>query len=227
MDNRLKLIKDMVEPCDTAADIGTDHGFLICALVAEGRARRGIAADINPLPLESARQEIARQGLSGKITTVLTDGLEGITLGRGDAVVIAGMGGELIARIVEDWAQHKNTQIDYYLQPMTKPERLRKYLYGSGFNILSERCCIAAGRPYSVMHVRYDGKARALTPWQLYLGWIDPLAGEAEVAYCRKLRAKLSTIVHGIADSGGQSNELDLLRGLIAELERKTENAGI
>lgn len=227
MDGRLRLIKDMVQPCNTAADIGTDHGYLICALVAEGRAKRGIAADINPLPLQKAAQEIETQGLSQKISTVLTNGLDGITLVGGDAVIIAGMGGELMARILEDWPLHKNAAIDYYLQPMTKPERLRKYLYGSGFNILTERCCIAAGRPYSVMHVRYDGLVRSLTPIKLYLGWIDPMAGEAEAAYCHKLCNKLSAMIYGMDCKAERRSETDTLRKLISEIERKTENAGI
>ena len=61
LDPRLALIYRMVPPCRLAADVGTDHGYLICALVESGKARRGIAADIAPLPLEKARREAERR----------------------------------------------------------------------------------------------------------------------------------------------------------------------
>lgn len=64
MDERLTLIYDMVPPCRLAADIGTDHGYLICALVESGRAERGIAVDISPPSLDKARKEAEARGLS-------------------------------------------------------------------------------------------------------------------------------------------------------------------
>ena len=74
MDQRLTLVKEMARPCRCGADIGTDHGYLICSLVEEGIAQRGIAADINAMPLDKARQEVIRRGLEERIQLVLTDG---------------------------------------------------------------------------------------------------------------------------------------------------------
>ncbi|MEG0853783.1 MAG: class I SAM-dependent methyltransferase [Angelakisella sp.] len=222
MDKRLTLIKDMVRPCGTVADIGTDHGYLVCALVAEGIAKRGIAADINPMPLDKARRQIDTEGLAGQIDTVLTDGLSCITLGDGDGVAIAGMGGELIARILADWQYTKTASIDYYLQPMTKPEKLRDYLYRTGFAIVAERCCVAAGRPYSVIHARYCGRPATPTPAECFLGQIDPQAGEAEAAYCRKLQARLGRKLAGLTASGTESHEAESLRAIIGEIARRT-----
>ena len=62
MDPRLALLCKMAPPCYKAADIGTDHGYLICALVENGKAKRGIAADLKPQPLEKARREAERRG---------------------------------------------------------------------------------------------------------------------------------------------------------------------
>lgn len=226
MDSRLTLIKEMVKPCGTVADIGTDHGYLVCALVACGTAQRGIAADINPMPLEKARGEITANGLDGRVTPLLTDGLGGITLEGGDAVVIAGMGGELIARILDGWWQVPAIRIDYYLQPMTKPEKLRDYLYRTGFDILEERCCVAAGRPYSVLHARYIGTPQPPTPTQLYLGKIDPRAGEGESRYCRKLRDRLLKRLGGIEGGGMHSAEAERLRELMEEIDRRLSSEG-
>ena len=103
MDQRLTLIKEMARPCRCGADIGTDHGYLICSLVEEGIAQRGIAADINAMPLDKARQEVIRRGLEERIQLVLTDGLTGIDPEEVDEVFIAGMGGDLMAQILDRW----------------------------------------------------------------------------------------------------------------------------
>lgn len=226
MDRRLTLISEMVRPCGTVADIGTDHGFLVCALVAAGRAERGIAADINPLPLEKARGEIAANGLGERVLPLLTDGLAGILLSGGDAVIIAGMGGELIARILCDWQQHTDPGIDYYLQPMTKPEKLRDYLYKADFELLEERCCVAAGRPYSVMRVRYCGKPQQPSPTELYLGEIDPQADEAAQKYCHKLLGQLQKRLRGIEGDGEHPEEEQLLREVTREILGRMQNEG-
>lgn len=226
MDQRLTLIQEMVRPCGTIADVGTDHGLLVCGLVSRGIAQRGIATDINPLPLEKARREIALQGLSDRIVTVLTDGLRGISLACNDGVVIAGMGGELIARILGDWWQCAAVSHDYYLQPMTKPERLRSYLYQSGFQILEEHCCIAGGRPYSVLHARFGGAPHLPSPTEQYLGRIDPGAGPAEAAYCHKLARQLEKRLDGIATNQAYRAEAAQLRQVVDEITRRLEHEG-
>ena len=82
LDPRLALIYQMVPPCRRAADVGTDHGYLICALVESGRAESGIAADITPLPLDKARREAESRGLSHRVRLVLGDGLAGVGPGE-------------------------------------------------------------------------------------------------------------------------------------------------
>ena len=58
LDARLGTIAAMVPRCRAVADIGCDHGLLVAALLEGGRCDYGIAADINPMPLEKARQEL-------------------------------------------------------------------------------------------------------------------------------------------------------------------------
>lgn len=193
--NRLALIAQMVRPCPLAADIGADHGRLICQLVTNGTVQRGIAADINPMPLAKAQSLIAKLGLEDRIETACTDGLSGIPPAQ--AVIIAGMGGELIARIIENWEHSRSGSTIFYLQPMTKAERLRGYLYTNGYSIVTENCCVDRGKPYSVMKVKYTGRPITPTPEQLWLGEIDPTAGEWERQYCERLLARLGRIAQG------------------------------
>ena len=75
LDARLSLVYDLYDPCDLAADIGTDHARLPAALLQRGRCCRMILTDISPDALENARREIIRCGLSGKADLRLGDGL--------------------------------------------------------------------------------------------------------------------------------------------------------
>lgn len=205
MDERLSLIYDMTPPCRLAADIGADHGYLICALVDSGRARRGIAADISPLPLDKARKEIQGRGLSGKIQLVLGDGLAGVEPDGLETVIIAGMGGETIAHIMGDWPHSRESGRLWLLQPMTKAERLRDWLWEEGFTVVRERCCLAAGRVYSVMAVRYTGEIVSHKEWERHLGSVDPGEDEVSLLYAGKKAEKLERIAAGLRAGGAPS----------------------
>lgn len=222
MDDRLTLLAQMVRRCSTAADIGTDHGYLICHLVEQGIAANGIAADINPQPLQKARSLVVAHGLSERIECRCADGLTGIP--PVDAVVIAGMGGELIAQIIDSWQHSRSGSTRFYLQPMTKAERLRAWLWEQGFATVSERCCVAAGRAYSAMEVVYTGLKIDWQPVDLYLGGIDPAAGEPEQRYCQKQRATLQKKLSGLESAEQHdATELGRYRQTLAELDRRMD----
>lgn len=205
MDERLTLIYDMVPSCRLAADIGTDHGYLICALVESGRAERGIAVDISPPSLDKARKEAEARGLSGRIRTVQGDGLDRIAPEGLEAVIIAGMGGETIAHIMGQWPFSRNPGLLWLLQPMTKAERLRDWLWAEGFSITRERCCLAAGRVYSVMAVGYTGEVTAHPEWERHLGRVQPGEDEFSFLYAKKKAEKLESIAAGLRAGGDEA----------------------
>ncbi|MBQ2795822.1 MAG: SAM-dependent methyltransferase, partial [Oscillospiraceae bacterium] len=102
LDLRLSAAADFVKEGTVAADVGTDHGYLICHLVEQGICKRGFATDINIKPLESARSLIREMELDEEIETVLTDGLKGLPEDDIDEILICGMGGETIINILSD-----------------------------------------------------------------------------------------------------------------------------
>lgn len=136
-----------------AADIGTDHGYLAVYLVDSGICSSAVAADINVLPLKSAERTISENGLSDRITTVLSDGLDNVSPDGITDIICAGMGGELIADIIfrHDWARQANL----ILQPMTKADELRRRLFDGGFFIEKERACHDGRFVYAVMRAVY------------------------------------------------------------------------
>lgn len=165
LDERLKTAADFVRLDKKIADIGTDHALLPCYLYQNG-AREIIAADINENPLKAAQATLDLYGISG-IKLIKSDGLEQIP--PCDDIIIAGMGGELIAEIVLRCGfLHINPH--FILQPMTRAEVLRRELYKAGFEILSEKTAVAAGKIYTVMLVVYCGQKREIDEKFAYCG---------------------------------------------------------
>ena len=170
---RLAAAAEMVRKGGVICDVGTDHALLPCRLWLDGE-RKLIAADINEGPLLSARQTISHYiGDENAVRLVLSDGLDKIDYA--DDVIIAGMGGELIARIILGCRfLCKNTH--FILQPMTKAEVLRRELYKNGFYIEKELAVKDAGRLYVVMSVYYDGQSRETDDTFAYIGKVRDTA---------------------------------------------------
>lgn len=200
----------------TVCDVGTDHALLACWLAQNG-ARSVIASDVREGPLDAARRTIAEQGVSN-VTAVLSDGLDRIDFA--DDVVICGMGGELIMRIISG-CRFLSEDTRFILQPMTKAETLRRELCRHGFEIMEERTAKDAGRFYSVMLVRYTGAVSEPDELYCYCGRItDPLM-------LRHIAGKLEKNAAGMERSPADSARAGELRALAAEitaLAHKYEN---
>ena len=120
------------------ADVGTDHAHLPVYLYKLGEICGAVAADINEGPLARARANIEAYGATDGVQTVLSDGLKKLEGYHPEDIVIFGMGGELIIRILDDARWVKNPDLRLILQPMTKQEEVRSYLMGNGFFIVDE-----------------------------------------------------------------------------------------
>lgn len=151
---RLRAIASLVpEDCQVLADIGTDHGYIPAALLLEGRIRRAVAADIGREPLEHARRTAARLGLEERTDFRLGGGLSVLEPGEADVIVIAGMGGDNIAAIL-DAAPWSRDGALLLLQPMSRAETLRPWLVERGYGVLAERLVQDKGTLYPILTAR-------------------------------------------------------------------------
>lgn len=166
---RLLQIAEAAKGAKTVIDIGTDHAYIPVYMVLKSGAEKAIAADINKGPLERADANINKYGLCGKISTRLSDGLKEFSKEEGDTVVIAGMGGTLIAKILEDSPQMKAEDIRFVLQPMTAEEELRKYLIKNGYKITDEFLAREGEKLYTVINASV-GEKEELSEAFLHLG---------------------------------------------------------
>lgn len=155
LSDRMQAVFDTVLPCKTAADIGCDHGFVSIALVKENVAERVIACDVNAGPLKAASQNIGMAGLSDKIETRLSDGLHKIeTRDEVETVIIAGMGGKLMVRILSEGEEILKNVKQLVLQPQSELFLVRKYIRDIGFHIEKEKFLKDEGKYYWVMDIR-------------------------------------------------------------------------
>ena len=97
-------------------------------LLQNGIAASVIAADLRERPLSKARTNAQRYGVAEKIRFALSDGLEKIPPDEVDTIVCAGMGGDLIARIVADCAWVRDPRYLLILQPQSSGADLRRRL---------------------------------------------------------------------------------------------------
>ena len=166
---RLCTVADYVRNGAVVADIGTDHAYLPIYLAQSNKIQRAVASDINVGPLDRARINIEKNGLNNVIDTYLTNGLNGIEKFEPTDILICGMGGELIAKIIDESSYVKNNGVRLILQPMTMIKELREYL-SNGFFTFAENVVFEDNKLYQIICVEYDGKEHNLSNAELELG---------------------------------------------------------
>lgn len=169
LDPRLESAVPYVTRGGRAADIGTDHAYLPIELIRRGISDRALACDINEGPLERAEANIRAAGMTDRIGWLLTDGLHGVEAFDPTDVLIFGMGGELIAKILSEAPWVRERKVNLILQPMTKPEALRAWLAREGFSVLHESLT-KTDRYYQTVHARFTGEREDYTAEELLLG---------------------------------------------------------
>lgn len=172
LDSRLAAAASLVRDGAVVADVGTDHGYLPIALLRERKISFAAASDLRRGPLRCAMTNAQKYGVQDSIRFYCTDGLEGIPLAalRVTDIVICGMGGQLISRILSECNYTQNGQIQLILQPMSAVEELRTYLAENGFAIREERIACSKNKLYQCIAARFDGASHFYTPAQLLLG---------------------------------------------------------
>ena len=157
LSKRLQSVADFVENCETMADVGTDHGYIPIYLVLNRKVKKAIAMDVNPGPLQRAKEHICQYGLEHAIETRLSDGCFALKPGEADAIVIAGMGGALMQRILEQGEAAAKAAQRLVLQPQSEAALFRQFLFRHGYQILAEDMALEDGKYYPIIAAQYMG----------------------------------------------------------------------
>lgn len=151
LSKRLQTVADMIKGQGAVADIGTDHAYIPIYLILSGKTEYAIAMDVRRGPLLRASENIKAYRLEDKIEIRLSDGLEKLSDNEVETIVIAGMGGALMARILCDGSHALLTKKELILQPQSELYKVRRQLHAMGYRIVEEKMLIDEGKFYTVI----------------------------------------------------------------------------
>ncbi len=151
IDSRMQAVMNFVSFGSRVADIGADHGYLSIELAKSGRAAKIIATEKNIYPCEAALKNISAAGFGEAIDVRLGDGLQVLTAGEVDTICIAGMGGALIRKILDDAPEVVQSARQLILQPMNGVKKIRAWLAENDWTIDDEDLAESAGIIYEII----------------------------------------------------------------------------
>ncbi len=212
---RLETLAALVDRSELTADIGTDHAYLPVYLIERGKAKRAIASDIAEGPLARAAETVRKHGMSGMISLRLGAGLEPLTpVDTADTIIIAGMGGETIAEILERSPENVSAAKLIITQPMSSVPEFRDYIYQSGYSDIREYLAVEGGKIYNIISMSPTRTVHApLEPHERLAGR-DLLERKPKNfdKYLKKLTNALEAKIIGLSRSAAPEAKAELKR---------------
>ena len=221
---RLKKIAGLLpNKAKTLVDIGTDHAYLPVYCLLNGICENAIAMDVNEGPLKRAEENTKKYNLEDKISLRLSDGIQKLKKGEADVIVIAGMGGLLIQKILEEGKDILTLGTKLILQPMIAQEELREYLFSNGYAIENEYVVSEGSKFYNIFCATF-GKETKYCYDDIIVGRNlkknSPEIFEDYVTYKMNV---LQKIITGMEKSASEKNTADVKRELDAFKRSKND----
>lgn len=151
LSERLLAAAGMVTKGNIVADIGCDHAYTSIYLCQAGIAPRVVAMDVNKGPLQGAKAHVEEAGLTERIDIRLSDGLQKLLPGEADTVLLCGMGGLLMIKILSDYPETTASMKELILQPQSEVGEVRRFLHKQGYEITKEHMLKEDGKFYVMM----------------------------------------------------------------------------
>lgn len=148
--NRIDYITSLATGYKSLADVGCDHAFISIKALKNYGVKKAYALDINDGPLENARMNVKSNGLEDNIEIIKSDGLTNLN-DVVECIIIAGMGGVLISKIINDSLEKVNHSKRLILSPNNEEAILREYLSNNGFKISDEHIIEDSGHYYEII----------------------------------------------------------------------------
>ena len=205
LDDRLSLAYDLYDPCELAADIGTDHAHLPAALLQRGRCQHMILTDLSESALRNARNEMIRFRLMDRVSLRQGNGLSPLDE-QCSMISITGMGGRTVRDVLLS-GQEKLRGASLVLSGHTDLPLIREALSMIGYHTDREEPCFCAGRYYLVLRARPG--ARPVTPREIRLG--GPLfhsASDQLIPYLKRKQEVLESGLRGLLRAASQDSRL-------------------
>lgn len=182
---RLQSVAAFVQEGKRLADVGCDHGYIPIYLLQKKKIEKAIAMDINQGPLMRAKEHIQEWGLENYIDTRLSDGVKALKPNEVQSIVIAGIGGPLMEKILTEGNEVLQTVTELVLQPQSEIGHFRRFLIENEYEITHEEMILEDGKYYPIMRAVH-GKAKEQT--------------EAEYLYGKKLLQNRNPVLKEFLD---------------------------
>lgn len=200
---RLQKIADLVKG-ETVAEIGCDHAYLSIYL-AVTRNISVYACDVREKPLEKAIENASRYCTKDNIKFLLSDGLKKVPYFI-DSIVIAGLGGKTIEKMVFGSEIAKRENVQLVLGPQSFIYELRENLYLNGFYVEEEVLVFEKGKYYIIFSVKYNGISRKISLKEAVLGKLLKFKNNVTRQYILSLLKKEEVILKGLMKCKNRSN---------------------
>ena len=222
LSKRLCMAATLVTKGNSVSDVGCDHAYVSIYLIQSGISNKCIAMDVRKGPLERAEKNIENAGLKSVIETRLSDGLEKLSPGETDTVLITGMGGPLICDILSRYPEKTRAAKELVLSPQSEPGTVRRWMIKNNFVSVSEDMCIDQGKYYLVIKA-VPGNTDGMTYDEsddLYLSeYLKDKQSDVYYSYLNKEIQKRKEITEKVKMSGAAMTE-DRLAELDKEIGR-------
>lgn len=223
LSERMKMNASLVPENAAVADIGCDHGYVSMFLIDEKKCRRVIALDVNPGPLAIAEKNIGQANLQELIQCRLSDGMKELQPGEVDTVLIAGIGGLLVCRILQQSPEVLKQIQTLVLQPQSDLPEVRKRLFELGYRIDEECFCRDAGRYYTAIRAVRGDEDRPYSPLEFRYGRILPARQDGLYGQflCKEKEKKERLLIQLLEHGTGKARVREAeIRQEIAELQQ-------
>ncbi|MDD6207030.1 MAG: class I SAM-dependent methyltransferase [Clostridiales bacterium] len=217
LSKRMQMIADLVPKNSRIADIGCDHAYLSIYLMQKKIAKSVIAMDVNQGPLKIAKEHIKEAGLETNIQIRLSDGTNELKEGEADTLLIAGMGGRLIVKILdESFCRLKIKSL--VLQPQSEISMVRRFLAQQGYEIRKESMVREDGKYYTALFSVKSEDYRFYPVYERYGKSLLESRNPVLKEYLLSQEKKNNQIIQTIKEQGKESHG-ELLEELYKEME--------
>jgi tRNA (adenine22-N1)-methyltransferase len=221
LSKRLNAVADFIPEGAILADIGSDHAYLPCHVVKAGKVTYAIAGEVVEGPFQSAKKQVEIEGLSKKVDVRKGNGLQVIGAGEVECITIAGMGGALIATILEEGKEKLEGVKRLVLQPNISAISIRLWLLENGWSLTNEAILEEDGKIYEILVAeKGDPKLAYTENMECELLFGPFLSREKNEVFIQKWRAERKNWER-ILEQLGQSRQTEEKREKEMELQKK------